>query len=190
MTVITAIHDPDKGVTWLGSNGRATIGSFIGPSIDKKWIAFDGWLIGVTGTGPKIEALLAHEEQFPKKTDCPFEVLKFMRSAYADFDIGEMEEGLKRYCGGGLLIHQNGRVWDFDSRFCLTPVAQGGFWERGSGVDLAVGAGKAPEPFVSSPKELTQRVLEIVVANDIDSPGEALIQTFDADGVLSDPIEL
>ncbi|MEO1136564.1 MAG: hypothetical protein AAFW68_08150, partial [Pseudomonadota bacterium] len=115
---------------------------------------------------------------------------KFMRNAYADFDIGEMEEGLKRYCGSGLLIHQDGRIWDFDNSFCLTPVAQGGFWARGSGMDLAVGASKALETFVSSPKELTRRVLEIVVANDIDSPGEVLIQTFDADGVLSDPLEL
>lgn len=187
MTIITAIHDTDQGVTWLGSNGRATIGSFIGPSIDHKWCALDDWLIGITGTGPKLEALKANAEKFPKAATHPFEVVKFMREAYGDFDIGEMEEGLKRYSGSGLLIHKSGAIWDFDNSFCMSEVQKGAFWARGSGMDLALGAALALRDFVTSPKELTRRVLEIVTANDVDSPGEMLVQSFGDDGVLADP---
>ena len=189
MTIITAIHDPKENVTWLGSNGRATIGSYVSPSIDTKWFAAGGWAIGITGTGPKLEALEAHEKEFPNEATRPFEILAFMKEAYGAFDIGEMEEGLKRYCGNGLLVQKSGAVWDFDNSFCLTPVATGVIWARGSGMDLALGAGIALKEFVASPKALTKRILEIVTANDVDSPGEILLQSFDANGVLSDPIE-
>ena len=70
------------------------------------------------------------------------------------------------------------------------PVTKGAFWARGSGMDLALGAGIALKDFIPSPRALTKRVLEIVVANDVDSPGEILLQSFDADGVLSDPVEV
>lgn len=190
MTVITALHDPEENVTWLGSNGRATIGSYVGPSLDHKWFAAEGWVIGITGSGPKLEALEAHAGHFPKDASRPFEILKFMKNAYSAFDIGEMDEGLKRYSGNGLLIHRSGAVWDFDNSFCLTPVEPGLIWARGSGMDIALGAGRALKEFVSSPKELTRRVLEIVVATDVDSPGEIIVQTFDANGVLSEPLDL
>ncbi|WDI30724.1 hypothetical protein PUV54_12250 [Hyphococcus flavus] len=189
MTVITVLHDVKENVTWLGSNGRATIGSYVGPSRDNKWFAVHGWAIGITGSGPKVEALEAHLNDFPKDASRPHEILKFMKTAYSDFDIGEVEEGLKRYSGNGLLIHKSGAVWDFDNSFCLTPVEPGVFWARGSGMDIALGAGKALKDFVASPKELTRRVLEITIATDVDSPGELPVQTFDANGVLSDPIE-
>ncbi|NOX94141.1 MAG: hypothetical protein GXP04_03305 [Alphaproteobacteria bacterium] len=190
MTIITAIHDAGQNLTFLGSNGRATIGSFVAPSRDTKWFAKNGWVIGITGTGPKLEALKAHEEKFPKDTQHPFEILKFMRVAYGDFDIGEMDEGLKRYCGSGLLIHKSGAIWDFDNSFCLTEVERGVFWARGSGIDVALGAALALREYIQSPNALTKRVLEIVIANDVDCPGELLIQTFDQNGDLSDPLEV
>ncbi len=190
VTIITTIYDATEKVTWLGSNGRATIGSYVSPSVDTKWFALHGWAIGVTGTGPKLEALEAHQKNFPKHAARPFEILTFMREAYGAFEIGEMEEGLKRYCGNGLLVHKSGAAWDFDNSFCLMPVTKGAFWARGSGMDLALGAGIALKDFIPSPRALTKRVLEIVVANDVDSPGEILLQSFDADGVLSDPVEV
>ena len=190
MTIITAIHDTEQNLTWLGSNGRATIGSFVGPSTDHKWFPIGEWLIGVTGTGPKLEALRACAKNFPEDAAHPFEVLKFMRDAYGEFDIGEMDEGLKRFCGSGLLIHKSGEIWDFDNSFCLTEVPKGSFWARGSGMDLALGAGLALKDYEKSPKALTRKALEIVVAVDVDCPGEALIQTFDQNGVLSDPVSM
>lgn len=190
MTVITALHDPTEGVTWLGANGRATIGSYVGPSLDRKWFSAEGWVIGITGSGPKLEALEACTERFPKDASRPFEIIRFMKDAYGAFDIGEMDEGLKRYSGNGILIHKSGAVWDFDNSFCLTPVEPGVFWARGSGMDIALGAGRALKEFVLSKKELTKRVLEIVIATDVDSPGEVIVQTFNANGVLSEPLDL
>ena len=190
MTVITALYDPDEKVTWLGSNGRVTIGNFIGPSLDRKWIAFDEWVIGMTGTGPKEEVLRAEVDKFPKEEKHPFEILKFMRTAYLEYDIGEMDEGLKRFCGSGMLVHKSGAIWDFDNSFCLTKVDRNVFWARGSGMDIAIGAGRALTSFVSSPKEITKRVVEIVVSTDIDCPGEVVLQSFDENGVLSEPLKM
>lgn len=188
MSILTAIYDAEKQVTWVGSNGRATIGSFVGPSLDKKWIVLGGWLVGITGTGPKVEALQARASAFPDDAQHPVEVLKFMRQAYADFDIGEMDEGLKRYNGSGLIVYKSGAIWDFDNSFCLTEVASGRFWARGSGMDIAIGAATALGRFVKSPKDITIGVLEIVIAQDVDCPGELILQTFDRNGVLSEPV--
>lgn len=188
MTIITAIHDADQGVTWLGSNSRATIGSFVAPATDHKWFALHGWALGVTGSGPKLEALQAAASDFPQDATQPFELLKFLKSAYEAFDIGETEEGLKRYLGGGLLIHKTGAIWDFDNSFCMMGVPQGVFWARGSGMDLAIGAARALTGHVSSPDEITRRSLEITIDIDVDCPGEPLLQTFDQTGALSAPI--
>jgi len=190
MTIITAIADPENKTVWLGSNGRATIGSFVSPSRDRKWVSFGSWAIGITGSGPKLEALDAMAGDFPKNADQPFEVVKFLREAYAAFDIGETEEGLKRYAGGGLIAHKSGRIWDHDNSFCLTAVDAGVFWARGSGMDIALGASLALCEFIPSPLKRTRRVLEIVTANDVDSPGEILVQSFDEKANLSDPLEV
>ena len=187
MTVITAIHDAEKHMTWLGSNSRATIGSFVAPAIDNKWFALHGWALGVTGSGPKLEALQAAASTFPQDAKQPFELLKFLKSAYEAFDIGETDEGLKRYLGGGLLVHKSGAIWDFDNSFCMMSVPPGTFWARGAGMDLAIGAARALQDHLSSPEEITRRTLEITIDIDVDCPGEPLIQTFDQTGALSAP---
>ena len=187
MTVITALHDADKKIIWLGSNSRATIGSFVAPSIDHKWFAINGWAIGITGSGPKLEALEAAAPEFPKDAKKPFELLKFLKTAFESFDIGETEEGLKRYLGGGLLVHQSGEIWDFDNSFVMIEVPSGAFWARGSGMDVAIGAARALEPHVTSPEDITRHALEITISIDVDCHGEPLLQTFDENGVLSAP---
>ncbi|MFQ5563530.1 MAG: hypothetical protein ACE5FO_08165 [Parvularculaceae bacterium] len=186
MSVITVIHDPEEKATWVGGNDRATIGSLVGPSIDKKWLVLDDWLVGITGAGPKLEALLAAAGDFPRKAKRPHEILQFMRTAYGAFDIGETDEGLKRYSGSGFIVHKIGAVWDFDNSFCLTEVPRGAFWARGSGMDLAIGAASALKNHVARPEALTRRVLEIVIENDVDCPGAPLVQKFDSEGVLTD----
>ena len=65
MTIIAAINDSANNVVWLGSNGRATLGSLRAPSIDNKWKSLHGWLIGITGSGPKLEAIDAYAAEFP-----------------------------------------------------------------------------------------------------------------------------
>ena len=187
MTILTVLDDPTNGAVWVGSNGRATLGNLVGPSVDKKWFAREGWLIGITGSGPKLEALSASGDEFPKDAAHPYEIVKFLKKTYDGFDIGETDEGLKRYCGSGILAHRSGAAWDFDNSFCLTEIPSGAFWAQGSGMDIAVGAAEALKPYMSAPKDITQRVLEITIAKDVDCPGEILVQKFDRNGVLSDP---
>ena len=111
-----------------------------------------------------------------------------MKKAYDGFDIGETDEGLKRYCGSGLIVHKSGAAWDFDNSFCLSDVPSGVFWAQGSGMDIAIGAAEALKSNNPTAEELTRRAVEITVAKDVDCPGEVLVQSFDRDGVLSDPV--
>lgn len=186
MSIIAAVNDVQNNTVWVGSNGRATLGSLRAPSVDKKWKAIDGWLIGITGSGPKLEALDAHVKEFPESAEHPHDVLTFMKSAYGAFDIGENEEGLKRYCGSGILIHKSGRIWDFDNSFCLTAADTGVIWAQGSGMEIAIGAAKALRDFVPDAKEQLRRAVEITIETDVDCPGELIVQSFDRNGVLSE----
>ena len=188
MTILAVIDDPQNNVIWVGSNGRATLGNLVGPSVDKKWFAREGWLIGITGSGPKLEALSAMSEDFPKDTAQPFEIVQFMKKTYDGFDIGESDDGLKRYCGSGLLVHKSGAAWDFDNSFCLTEIPSGDFWAQGSGMDIAIGAAEALKPYGLATKELVTRVVEVTTAKDVDCPGEVIVQSFDRNGVLSAPV--
>ncbi|GEM_PF-1902737 len=185
MTVITAVHDTDNACVWVGSNSRATLGSIAGPPTDKKWVPLGPWLVGVTGTGPKPEAIEAIRSETDAIGDRAVDIVKLLKKAYEIFDIGETDEGLKRYCGSGIIVHKSAAIWDFDDSFCLSSVPSGMFWARGSGMDMAIGAGRALESLVQSKKDITARVVEIVIANDIDCPGEPVIQKFDAEGKLS-----
>lgn len=187
MSIIAAINDTATGVVWVGSNGRATLGSLRAPSIDRKWKAMNGWLIGITGSGPKLEALDAHGNEFPDTAEFPFEILKFMKSAYDAFDIGDTDDGLKRYSGSGILIHRSGRIWDFDNSFCLTEVESGAFWGQGSGMEIAIGAAAALDD--KAPRERLTRAVQITIEKDVDCPGECIVQSFDRSGVLS-PLEV
>ncbi len=189
VSIIAAINDTANNVVWVGSNGRATLGSLRAPSVDRKWKAMNGWLIGVTGSGPKLEALDAHGNEFPDPAEHPFEVLKFMKSAYDAFDIGDTDEGLKRYCGSGLLVDKSGRIWDFDNSFCLTEVESGALWAQGSGMEIAIGAAAALAEFIPSPRERLTRAVQITIDKDVDCPGELIVQSFDRNGVLS-PLEV
>ena len=185
MSIIAAINDTQNNVVWVGSNGRATLGSLRAPSVDRKWKAVNGWLIGITGSGPKLEALEAHANEFPDPAEYPFQVLKFMKSAYDAFDIGDTDEGLKRYSGSGMLVSKSGRIWDFDNSFCLTEVESGAFWAQGSGMEIALGAAAALVEHVSSPRERLKRAIQITIERDVDCPGEVIVQSFDRNGVLS-----
>ncbi len=188
MSIVAAINDVEENTVWVGSNGRATLGSLRAPSIDQKWKAMNGWLVGITGSGPKLEALDAHANEFPDTAEHPFEILKYMKSAYDAFDIGDTDDGLKRYCGSGMLVSKTGRIWDFDNSFCLTEVESGAFWAQGSGMDIAIGAAAALTDFVPSPRERVRRAIQIAIEKDVDCPGELIVQSFDRNGVLS-PLE-
>lgn len=189
MTIICAIDDQHANCVWLGSNDRTMFGSLVGPSISRKWTVFGDWVIGLSGSGPKLDALEMMRKKFPK-TSHAIEVAKFMRDAYEEYDYGDKSGTVKKFSGLGIIAHKSGQCWDFDTTLCVNPVESGRFWARGSGMKVAIGAGAVL--FDRKPsgdqqmRDLVRRAVEITIANETDCPGTPLIQKFDRSGELTD----
>ena len=186
MTVICAVNDLTENCVWIGCNDCATIGNLISPSIDSKWIHIDDWLIGACGNGPLSEAVLSARKDFPPEKADAIQITNFIREAFSNFDIGETEDGYKRYSGSGMLVHKSGLVYEYDTTSCLTEVPPNVLWARGSATDMAVGASRALEEFLDSRQQLITKTIEIVIKNDLDCPGNPLIKRFTRRGELLD----
>lgn len=185
MTILCAIDDPDQRCIWIGANDRTMFGSLIGPSQSRKWTAFGDWVIGLSGMGPKLDALEAQRKKFPK-TDHAIEVAKFMRDAYAEYEVGDKNNGVKKFAGTGLIAHKSGAIWDFDNTLCVNSVESGRFWARGSGMKVAIGAASALIEAEQDRGAFIRRVVELTIANETDCPGAPLVQKFTRDGELTD----
>lgn len=190
MTIICALNDESGDKVWVGCNDRATIGDSPAPASASKWLHFGGWLVGLSGDESVYEQfLLINEDKFPATSDKVLDVFQFMRSVYDDLSLGQQKGGdtTPSYGVDGILVHQSGRMWDFDSRLALSEVPSGRLWACGSGVDYALGADHALQGEGLSAKERVARAVEAAIALDIGCPGEILLQVFDRTGALSAP---
>ncbi len=185
MTIICALNDEKENCVWLGSNDRCVLDNIVVPGHDNKWVHLGEWVIGVTGSGPRDEALLSMSKEFSKKSLSVSDAIKLMRQAFSDFELGEDDDGVKRFCGAGIIVSKNGRVWDHDGSIAVTEIPAGEIWVRGSGMEMALGALKAFQQFGLTGEEIVTKTLSVVTDNDLDCPGKPFIQRFDRDGKLS-----
>jgi len=185
VTILCAIDDPVRECIWLGANDRTMFGSLVGPSQSRKWTVFGDWVIGLSGIGPKLDALEAQRKKFPK-TAYAIEIAKFMRDAYGDYEVGDKANAVKKFSGAGLIAHKRGGIWDFDNTLCVNSIESGRFWARGSGMKVAIGAASALLAIENDRRAFIQRVVEITIANETDCPGAPLVQKFTRNGELTD----
>ena len=185
MTIICAYNDVETNCVWLGCNDRCTLDNLVPPGEDDKWINVGEWQVGVCGDGPRTEVLFSIAENTEQIPETEFELTKSLRSAFDDFDIGKDDDGVRRFCGPGMIVHRDGRIWDHDGAFALSPIPERTFWARGSGMEFALGAAAALQGQGIAGAELVHRTVSIVVELDMDCPGAPLIRRLERDGSSS-----
>jgi len=178
MSIVVAAHDAKVGCVWLGCNSKSQIGSLRTPGSESKWFIEGHWACALTGAALHSDLLVGSRDKFPAKSNDRIEVLKFLLQLFDDFDIGETDKESKDYGVSGLLVHADGRIWDFDTRLALTPIPSGEVWCRGSGMELAQGAASVLQEQDVAMEHCVKKAVETAIKYDCDCPGEVLVVAF------------
>ncbi len=180
MTIICALHDDTTKTTYLGANSHATLGDTVAPGPSPSWFRFGKWIIAFSGEAVHTDLLELESNSFPSDADSALAVLKHLKTVFDAFNI-EHQKGdwaSPSYEVWGILVHQDGRVWDVDSHLALTAIPAGKLWARGSGMDFALGADHALQRTNATAKQRIRRALDAAIHHDVNCPGEPVIQTF------------
>lgn len=144
MSIICAMSI--EGETAIASNSGYILAqdSKIADGADK-WIFFQGWALGVTGTMLGLNVLrsdlLKADSTFDTEKDVVIEIGKIL----TEYDIGYKpnEDATWDFGVNCILVSADGRIWDIDCSLCLGPIPAGTLWARGSGEKYALGAASA-----------------------------------------------
>ncbi|MEE9328558.1 MAG: hypothetical protein V3V30_00360 [Parvularculaceae bacterium] len=179
MTVICALVDAPKRVSWLGSSGGSQIGSIDLPeSKASKWDKFGDWAIGIVGSSVARDCLEAERNKFPHSTDEVHKVILFMRAAMDKYEISTSVDGLKDYGICGILVHRAGALYDFDTQLAVQVLPEDTLWSRGAGMKYALGADEISKLSNFSPDKRVQYAVDAAIALDRDCSGQSVIEEF------------
>ena len=181
MTIICALHDPKENVVWLGCNDRATIGDTPAPASENKWLKFGSWAVGLTCNECVYKQYLQlSADKFPETAENVLEVFDFLRSRYKKYNLGQQKgnDTSTSYGAEGIIVRDNGEIWDFDSHLALSKVPSGRLWGGGSGIDYALGADHIMQGDNAPAQTRIQRAVEAAIALDIGCPGEPIVERF------------
>jgi hypothetical protein len=165
MTCIVALHD--RGESWVAADDRCLFHHDILPGPTNKVAlsaAGDAALL-ICGEGAIGWQIVKDGSRIV--TPDPIET----HSNLVDFVLGLEKRGLisgiaadgygaKRWNLPTIYANQHG-VWDIDQSFMLSPISRGVLWARGSGGDLAVGAGNAADVKQRSPRHRVEEAIAV-----------------------------
>ena len=139
MTIIAALHDPERGETWIGSDTIAVrygIQRDCGP----KWTLSHGWALGVSGDWRTINIVRERHEEIFAKQQGAFGVAERLRSVLGefDYDLKPAEGKAPPNCAQDFLLANLCGVWTITGNFAVLSVLP--FGAEGSGSPFALGA--------------------------------------------------
>ncbi|MEL6112773.1 MAG: hypothetical protein AAFR20_08210 [Pseudomonadota bacterium] len=178
MTIICALYDEDARKFWLGCNSGSLVGETILPEHQTKWLRFANWALALSGAGIAANAIAAERAKFPNQTDDVNQVTAFLRTSFNKYDMGEMDGNAKDYDVSGLLVHNQGALYDFDTRLSTSQIPGGALWARGSGMDYALGADMALKTKGFTAQERLETAVLIAIDLDSGCPGEPIVESF------------
>ena len=179
MTVICALCDATNRDVWLGCNDGVTVGDTRMPGAKReKWLLFNDWAIGTSGSSIPSEVLDQSRQHFPVDEDSPLAVTQFLKALFDEHELGfrDEENPLTSYPIVALMAHRNGRIWDLDSYLAIDELPPGTLWARGSSMDFALGADFPLASGKATSEERVRNAVEAAIFYDSGSPGQASVQ--------------
>lgn len=142
MTIIAALHDPDRCETWIGSDTvmtRRGARLYCGP----KWVQGEGWAIGIAGDWRTHNILAERRASVLADVASPFDLAERLRALLAqfDYDMKPPPSEATQHCAQDFLVATKDGVWSISSDFSVIDVAP--FFADGSGCQFAQGAMRA-----------------------------------------------
>lgn len=142
MTVLLAVHDPDKRVTWCASDDRTVTGGMpIG--IGSKWLTADsGWALGLCGSSRSMQVARRSGvlSDLPDD-DVPYAIADRLRKAVLDdgWKPDDSGDGKAPAVHVWSVLASPWGVWMVGCDFCVVPIQAGQAYATGSGGELALG---------------------------------------------------
>ena len=172
MTIIAALHDPERGETWIGSDTIAVchgIRSEIGP----KWALHCEWAVGLSGEARVLNLVRERRGDLMAGLKGPEHFTQRFRDLLKaeEFDLkpGEGYAG-PTSCQWGLLVRP-GEIWHVAGDFSFVRMEP--YWAEGSGFRLALGALRTlVNGFDLPPRRIIGAAVEAAVHFDTDCGGE------------------
>ena len=176
MTIIAALHDAERGETWIGSDTHSHafgVRRDCGP----KWIAADGWAIGVAGDLRTINILRERRSQIFSGLSSPFEMTERLRSLLPEFgyDIKAADSEAPPTSGQDFLLAHASGIWTIGQCFAVNDVSP--FFADGTGFRLSLGAMHALyNAGEEDPAKILRAALAAAIQYDTGCGGEAWLQ--------------
>jgi ATP-dependent protease HslVU (ClpYQ) peptidase subunit len=171
MTVVCAVKDgPD---VWIGSDSRMLAGSFLYQMPVGKWLAADGWRIGISGSY-RFASLLTHRP--PALGVTAFDAAEALRALIvADGwqPLQDQKEGPVRHDIGMILVSPEHEVYELGT--AGIPVDQGNeFTAIGSGYEYALGAAHARR--LERPEARVRIAIDAAIKYDVSCGGAPYVE--------------
>lgn len=171
MTIIVGLHDPDRGETWIGADGRALECGTPAMGPIQKWVvARDGRrAIGLSG---QLRAITVLRNLDWENLRDVFAVAERVRDMLRDdgFNAKPREDaGGAPSLGQQMIYAEHGSVWDIDATFSIVKVTAGRLWARGSGMDFGLGADHASRTLDPTlpPATRVRHAIEAAIEHDV-----------------------
>ncbi len=169
MTICTAIYDPERGETWLGSDSQTSVNHL--PYFNsRKWMIRNGWAVGRAGLHRVQNLMDHHAPKLFDDLDGHYDLAQRIRKLLSDdgFAPGDDHAGCAPGYEAEFLIVRPGQVWLVCGDFSILALPPGTMGAIGSGTAFALGAAHAVKKLVSDAGNalLMRTAIEASVLND------------------------
>lgn len=169
MTIIAAVHDPEEGVTFIGSD--TLVSAAVPLSCKKKWVKAGPWAVGVTGYWRTFQVVKLGKDQIKECADAMAVAFTLRGLLEADGCTRINDPGPVNFDQRFILASAKG-VWDIDVIFSPSRVDPGKVWAGGSGGEFAFGAAHALEDTMTNKRWVLEKSIEAAIALDLNCGGE------------------
>lgn len=171
MTIIAAVRDPERRITWIGSDTLAVQGGtkMLGCP---KWVVRKPWAVGVAGNLRTTNVIAAHANDLLNGLAGAYDFTCRARGLLQQDGYNtDTDEGAKAY-GQNMILAHPGRVWSICVAFGVFDIPGGEVWADGSGRAYGLGAGHVAK---GGPRARLRAAVEAAIRYDDQCGGEPWI---------------
>ncbi len=171
MTIIAAINDPAKNITWIGSDTMGVYGD-VGIDVGSKWARHGKWACGVCGHGRTINLIQHFTEELLSDLEGPMDFsIRLREMLKEDGYQGDDSTGAGYNFRQGAILASPTEIWCIDHVFGHHERTGDGFWADGSGDHFALGAAYAASQRNTPAKKILKFALEAAMKFDVGCGG-------------------
>ena len=173
MTIICALHDPEHGCTWIGSDRLIKRYSGRGMVLGPKFAVYGPWAAGVSGDGRVNDILINNAKKILDALSGPMEFIDRFIAVLKEhgFDLSPVTNEAPPNCSQSIVLaHADDEPWSITGDFCCIPGGQ--FTAEGSGGPYALGAAFAQRNTQIPPRKLIEIAILAAIEHHTGCGGE------------------